>query len=720
MPTQSKDWQAPTFEIPDSKKLGWVKEAIEDGTTWVKKNCSDLDISRGIDILSGQGGDKTSLRWSNIHTGDLSRDIREIIETLANVRLSFSGYQTGNAAFKAHADMMNKVTQIIYLKYFVDRSLRDALQFAALTGAGFISPYYNRSMYGTGKGQFVFEALGQPDVLPVQLPKDRNYQEAYAVTISRFMPIARAHAMFPLYQSKIQPFAKQKYSKSDRIEARRTSNRWRMHSMDTIIEQYAEIFYTYILDLRINDCERDAANKIILKNGKCVGTTLPMGQPDTSWFYEVPYLGSDVQRWKNGSLQTVSATDEDCRVYPQRRLMISCDQALMYDGPAFDWHGMVPLVPFYLNDWAWEGTGYSLFAQTASLQESIDQLERSCNRIAMARANPGKAVNLDSMSKDSRLSSRQAEALDPFDPNGYFPMDGDISEPPMRPPMPEWCYNIPDWVPASIERLRESIHRTLGLDQIQSLQKLRANIQNPEQLLDAEGPVVIGTSRSMEQGLRLLGEMTKYNVLQYMPTGVIVEMVGADKIPASVFDYEPDSLIPSHLAGETTIDADGKNVPSAFGRDTRARVFADNLEYVVVPHSLHEIAQNHERLNLLALMGRGPEIFPVDPETLGNKFNIDWGQLEGSTIQEKSLSWAKMQVEAKAELQKLANELMPPPPPQEEGQPATGGPSNGGAGAPVLPPPKAPVGRPSTFKSNPQAEQKGLASGGRVVLNTSR
>jgi hypothetical protein len=288
--------------------------------------------------------------------------------------------------------------------------------------------------------------------------------------------------------------------------------------------------------------------------------------------------------------------------------------------------------------------------------------------------------------------------------------------------MPEWCYNIPEWVPATIERLRESMQRTLGLDQIQALQKLRANIQNPDQLLEAEGPVVIGTSRSMEQGLRLLGEMTKYNILQYVSVAEVANMVGVDRIPAEVFDYESDRLTPSHMPGEQTVDREGNQVSSKYGRDQRAKVFAENLEYVVLPHSLHEIAQNHERLNLLALMGRGPEIFPVDPETLGNKFNVDWGKLEGATIKDKYVSFMKLQLETQADLAKLKEALMPPPPPPpegEEGASAGAGGGNGQAGAPILPTPKAPVGRPATFKQNPQAKQKGLASGGRVVLSTS-
>ena len=113
-----------------------------------------------------------------------------------------------------------------------------------------------------------------------------------------------------------------------------------------------------------------------------------MGQEDTSWAYTVPYVGQKIERFERGAKVTREATEDDARVYPLRRLMISCDNALMYDGPAFDMHGMVPLVPFYLNDWAWEGTGYSLFAQTAPLQDNIDMLERGCNRIAKARLDP--------------------------------------------------------------------------------------------------------------------------------------------------------------------------------------------------------------------------------------------------------------------------------------------------------------------------------------------
>ena len=53
-----------------------------------------------------------------------------------------------------------------------------------------------------------------------------------------------------------------------------------------------------------------------------------------------------------------------------------------------------------------------------------------------------------------------------------------------------------------VQLLQNSIQRQLGHDQIQALEKLRGDVSDPEKLLDAEGPTVMGTSRSMERGFR--------------------------------------------------------------------------------------------------------------------------------------------------------------------------------------------------------------------------
>ena len=615
-------------------KLGFLKRCISQGIAWQQENCNASDMQRAMDILAGKTGGKVSSKWAKFTTGDLKRGILEIIETLSDIR-PYWGYSTDNKAFLQEANMMSRVAKAIYLESFVDRAIKDALQFAAVSGAGFIYPFYSRSMFGTGDGEFVFMALGQPDVLPIQLGRSKDYQNAYIVTLAIPMGIAEAHARFPEFQQFLKPFAKKKYGRTKGGDDRRTydSQRWRFHNIEGQLESYCDVYFTYVLDVRINYGEEDEkGNPILGEDGNPVGKELEMGQAGTSWYYKVPYVGQKITRFEGGKSVEREATEDDCRVYPQRRLLISCDGALMYDGPGFDWHGMVPLVPFYLDEWAWEPTGYSLFNGTAATQDAIDDLMRSIYRVAMARAIPGKVYNVDITTgdKSGKLTSRQAESLDPLSPDITWGIDGEVKEPVLRPPMPEWCYNVPEWVMKVVEFLQATILRQLGHDQIKALEKLRGNISDPEKLLDAEGPTVMGTSRSMERGFRDLAEMLKFLIIQYMPVRTLIDYLGTDGIPATVFDYAPDMVIPSHMPGEQTADASGQPVETTTDVLTRAKTFARNLRTFMTPHSMHYIAQAKQRLDTLALLGKG---VPVDPETLANIFDLpNWGPIAGSSI----------------------------------------------------------------------------------------
>lgn len=659
-------------------------------------------------MLAGRTGGKVSTKWGSFTTGDLKRGVLEIVEALADIR-PYWGYSTENKSFMQECNMMSKVAKSIYMESFVDRAIKDALQFAAISGAGFIYPFYSRSKFGMGDGEFVFMALGQPDVLPIQLPRGRNYQNAYIVTIVVPMGVAEAHARFPDFQKFLKPFADKTYARTPSGNSERAydQNRWRMHKIGNKREQYVDVYYTYVLDLRINEpMKDDDGNPMMDENGQPMGKPLEMGEKGTSWAYTVPYVGQMITRFEDGKNVTRPATDDDCRVYPYRRLLISCNEALMYDGPAFDWHGMVPLVPFYLDEWAWEDTGFSLFQGTMHTQDAIDDLMRYIYRVAMARANPGKVYNVDITTgdKQGKLTSRQAESLDPFDPGIGWGVDGDIKEPVLRPPFPEWCYNIPEWVMKVVEFLQATIMRQLGHDQIKSLEKIRANISDPEKLLDAEGPTVLGTSRSMERGFRDLAEMLKFLIIQYMTTPRLMQYVGADGIAPEVFDYAPEMITPSHMPGEQMTTPEGQPVPSGVTAIERGRNFAKNLRTFTTPHSMHYIAQAQKKLNLLALLGKG---VPIDPETLATEFDLpNWGSIDGSTIKEKVVNWAKEKLVETAEIAKLQQALGLNPP-EPDGKP---GPKPGQAGS----------GRPPQKPGSGKVVQKGAQSGGRAVVATTR
>ena len=226
-------WQCPEFEIARRQQnIGFVKRCIDQGITWYRESNRSTSLTRAMDILAGKTGGKVSTKWANFTTGDLKRGVLEIVEALSDIR-PYWGYSTENKAFLAECNMMSKVAKSIYMESFVDRAIKDALQFAAISGAGFIYPFYSRSKFGMGDGEFVFMALGQPDVLPIQLPRGRNYQNAYIVTLVVPMGVAEAHARFPDFQSKLKPFGEKTYARtpSGNNERSYDRNRWRMHQL---------------------------------------------------------------------------------------------------------------------------------------------------------------------------------------------------------------------------------------------------------------------------------------------------------------------------------------------------------------------------------------------------------------------------------------------------------------------------------------------------------
>lgn len=176
--------------------------------------------------------------------------------------------------------------------------------------------------------------------------------------------------------------------------------------------------------------------------------------------------------------------------------------------------------------------------------------------------------------------------------------------------------------------------------------------------------------------MRDLGIMTKYNVLQYYTTTRVMQIVGPDGITPQVFDYDPASLVPSHLPGE---DPDK---PSAADRIQRARTFADNLEFFILPNSLHELTQTTIKLGLIQLKKAG---IKIDSQTIAEAWNVpSYGTIPGSTVIEKYQNEQEIDLAFAARMKQEAGAegLLPPQPPAN------------------------PVGRPPSGQQSPQMEQK--------------
>lgn len=699
-PDKDRSWQAPSFTASPSDRLEFCKSMKQMGETWVQAQPAFGDIPKAIDILSGRPAESTSETRSGINTARLKRDAREIVGTLANIR-PFWGYSSDASVYANSATMMNKVARAVYLESFFDRALKGALQYAMATGDGYIWLKYSRSMYGRGEGRIKFDYLGSLDVLPVQMPRDNDIQEAYIVTICDLPPVARAHAMFPLFQDKLKPLAKRKYKGSIAAQQRFTlAERFKLGSSrrDSFMELYSEVNYQYILDNSINT----------------TGVELPMGQEGTSWFYKVPYIGQPIiQRDPlTGQSYSRNARPDDCYIYPYRRLMIFCDDALMYDGPAWDWHAKVPLVRFSMDRWPWEGVGQVLLRDGYEYQHAINQLERNAQTVANSRLRPGLTYDIGA---GGDINTKTAEGLDPFAPDVRVGVDSGSGgdKPPFTTILPENLMEVPAWFFTLMEHYNIGMDYQLGLKDITALAKLRATSDSDsfEKMMEVMGPIVQDISRDMEKPIQEAGDMMKYLVLQYMTTRRVMQYVGDNGVPVPLFDYDPESLIPSHMAYEAKSADEGKE--SEVDKITRMRHFASNLRFLVTPYSVHELNQFYRKLALIQAKKEGVWI---SSQTIAEAFNVqNYGNIEGAT--EIDRYWNEKQVEL-AHMVKLqqATQGLAQVPGNNGGTAMSEVPGAQGAASGGVP--SSPVGRPSSYSAVPTIQNKD--GGTRSTIATSK
>jgi hypothetical protein len=590
----------------------------------------------------------------------LKRNIREVVSVMSKLR-PFWGYHSDNKAFAPQALMMNKVTRAWYLESFADRAVKEALQYAAATGRGWIHPVYRRDMHGTGRGDIKLLTYGAPSVLPTQLPSSGNWQEAYAVTILDEMPVAMAHGMFPAFQERLVPSSSKYWYQNDAVHKAALGNVLNRIFGKTpraetagLPDLLVPVRKTWVLDLSINTTDRP----------------IPMGEPGSTWSYTVPHIGQEITVGQDatGRPLTRKADENDARLYPYRRLLISSDKCIMYDGPGFDWHGMFPGISFAPDSWPWEPLGFSLVHDGYELNESRKEIMRGNMDKVRAQLDP--ALKFDT----NATSMKEMRRFDPMQPRARIGLDGnavgdgigvDLAVP----------MDVLKVYPESVQmydQLGADMDAQMAINDVQALAKARTvgSMDELEKIMETQGPIVEDMSRSMEPPMRDLGVMVKYLVLQYYTTPRVMQIVGMDGVHPDVFDFDPASLVPSHLPGESPTDANGIRIPSSADKITRARVFADNLRFFILPNSLHEYTQMWMKLGLVQL--RKAQV-KIDSQTIADAWELPaWGTLEGNTILERYQSEQEIDLQFAARMQAIAGAEGLVPPGAAAGSPLAG------------------------------------------------
>jgi hypothetical protein len=654
---------------------------IQEGEGFLENQTCYKNLSQNLRIFDGiLRADKTK---STLLTNELKYDIRKFCETLAEVR-EIAGYGSDHPAYKSIAEMLTKVSKAVYLESDFPFQILKVLQYAAVMGIGYLWPKVKADEYGYGERKLVFEPLGLLDVVPVQIPRSNDVQDAYAVSVFDYLPIAEAHGRFPLFQQRLQTVGRWSYK--NRMQARRQdyAEMYRYGEQGRSFGNlYCEIRYTFVRDMRIN----------------ITGKELPMGDPETSWFYKVPSVGQMIFAGMKGGLPFFrQATREDCRVYPNLRLLITSSgiEQPMYDGPAFDWDSKMPIIQYTVDDWAWEPLGRSLVDDVGSIEQTKRKIERKLDQVITVTLNPPLGYNM------TETGGPKVEHFDIFEEDVRIGLDGKPKET-LQSVLPEEVRPT-ELHFKFLEYIRNAEQTQLGLLDLGNLQNMKMNItsETADKMIESIGPIAKGIAARIEKANKAVGNRMKFLILQWFNVRRIMEYIGPTVAP-EVFDFNPDDLVPSHLP-EEMIGTGFPTISSMYPRLERARWFARNIRLTSVPNTLLKITQIQRQLMMLQLKRGGA---PISWSTVMKDLDIqNWGETPGNTEKEKwfneEVEMQKLKIIAAVLAQQFMKQLGIQPP-QDDSQGGGGKGGKGGGGGQT--------GRKPTGQSGPRIKQKGAAGG---------
>jgi len=671
--SETSSWQAPSFWSSPEDRYAWVEDQISEGEGFLEAQRCYKDLAKNLRVFNAVFNDKCR---SSLVTNNLKYDIRKFCETLAQVR-EIAGYGSDSPIYKKMAEMLTRVSKCVYLESDFPFQILKVLQYASVMGIGYLWPKVRATEYGYGERRMEFDALGLLDVIPTQIPSRTNdIQDAYAVTVYDYMPIAEAHGRFPLFQKDIQTVgARRNYQ--TRMQAQRVDYAERNRYGDTgrtFGNLYAEIRYTFVRDLRINN----------------TGYELPMGDLGTTWFYRVPFVGQQIfGGMRNGEPYYIPAESQHCRVYPNLRLIITSTGMgkPMYDGPAFDWDPRIPIIQYTVDDWAWEPLGRSIVGDVASIETTIRKLERLMDQSLSAEMNP--PMGYDHMN----AGGPKMEHFDVFEPNIRYGVEGNPKDilqsvlPDVRPKSEHFKF---------LEYLNSKEGKQLGLEDLGNLganMKLQIASDTADKMLESIGPVGKGIAARVEKANKSVGMRVKYLILQWFDTQRIMEYVGPDKMAPEVFDYKPNDLVPSHLPDEM-VGGQFPETESKYTNLERARWFVKQIRLISVPSTLLKVTQMQQQLFYVQLKKMGA---PISWLTIFRSADVPSpeAEIESSFQEQEKLEKMKLmaQIDIAMTMKKVGID-----PAQMGGGDAGGGKPHAG-------------GRPSSGQKAPKIKAKGAKGG---------
>jgi hypothetical protein len=547
----------------DKRVLGWLLEGVQEGE---RVNQSDPAYPKIDEMMSYVLGEQLKQPRPSYLPGMVVNQTKKAIKThasaLTDIKPLFN-YKTFNDKFKEQEALLNKRIVAWWINTFADLSVAEGIQYALTAGAGDILCEYDPNYMG-GENRLI--ARDPRDTLPIRPSRSRSIQDWEGVIIREGISVNRLRATYPEASHLIQAdttgkwggiftrFRKvvQMMSPSSTLDGLKGGPGRSSSVIPEVI-----LFRTYLNDRSLN----------------LTGAPVIMGKPGTAWSYYVNPMQP---------------------LYPRKRLIVSTDRVVLYDGPNPYWHGMYPIARLRLDPWPWLFYGLSLAHDLTPMQDGINNTFNWMLSIFNQAADRGTIADANA------IPESQFKRFDPRKPGFKVKVKATMGEgfKLVDPP------TMPGWAMPFMELLLRKFEDLAGTANLQSLQQLgqMPSADTIQKYYDSLTPELKMEGRYLEAFIRDLAEMVKCNIFQYESKARRILLLGDAGKTLSDFDYDPDTLVPAMAV------TDPRYIPELdlkHTRDERAKFFHKLFTFSVAPHSILALHAQEEKMMYLQLSRQG-------------------------------------------------------------------------------------------------------------------
>jgi hypothetical protein len=550
----------------DPRVAGWVNEAVLDGDR-INKDDPSYDMAAiGMDYIVGRQR-KLSPEDALAYLPKMTiNEARKVTQAHASVLTDLKpvwAYKSNNPLYQEAGNLLNKIIIAWYINTLADLELANTVKFALAGGTADTCVEWDPHARFGGDHRII--AKDFRDTLPWRpAPGSRSVQdwqgvvfrEEHSINVLRGIYPTKAHLFRPTADSILGTLMGRFRSIVSSLTSPAADTLSGLTGTTHNLKPKSAncLFYRTFLD--------DQSRNLTLKD-------IPMGQPGASWAYVVPPGG---------------------KMYPNKRLILSTPEAVIFDGPSPFWHGMFPFSRMKLWEVPWQFNGVPLLNDLIPVQDAINDGANDIRLGIKQWLNPTTVYDRQAVSEtfmrlfDPRRPGAKVKT-NPAYGEGFKKLDG---------PSPQ----VLSLAMQYLQWMTDKFGDLSGVANLQALLQLRQmpGADTIRQYYEAMTPELRAEGRAMEAYLRDLAEMLKVNTFQYMSQAKRVTLLGDAGLTLNDFDYDPGNLVPSMDVGQPGYTPE---LDASVPRDQRAQYFHKSFIFTVAPNSI--LAMNAAEAKMLRM-----------------------------------------------------------------------------------------------------------------------